>query len=102
MIREHLFDPDSRRQLIAGAHRENLFRIQAHHRIPRPAATCSYDAEQLDRYRSANDYAARFCHRLQQQLIDNDELALSELRRFYRLQLGDKISHIHSRAWRSA
>jgi len=60
------------------------------------------DDEQLDRYRSANAYAARFCHRLRQQLIDNDELALSELRRFYRLQLGDKISHIHSRAWRSA
>ena len=57
------------------------------------------DDEQLDRYRSANAYAARFCHRLRQQLIDNDELALSELRRFYRLQLGDKISHIHSRAW---
>ncbi len=60
------------------------------------------DDEQLDRYRSANAYAARFCHRLRRQLIDNDELALSELRRFYRLQLGDKISHIHSRAWRSA
>lgn len=60
------------------------------------------DDEQLDRYRSANDYAARFCHGLRQQLIDNDKLALSELRWFYRLQLGDKISHIHSRAWRSA
>ncbi len=57
------------------------------------------DDEQMNRYRSANEYAARFCHRLRQQLIDNDELALSELRRFYRLQLGDKISHIHSRAW---
>jgi hypothetical protein len=58
--------------------------------------------EQVDRYRTANDYAARFCHGLRTQLIDNDELALSELRRFYRLQLGDKISHIHSRAWGSA
>ena len=57
------------------------------------------DDEQRKRYQSANDYAARFCHRLQKQLIDNDELALSELRRFYRLQLADKISHIHSRAW---
>jgi hypothetical protein len=60
------------------------------------------DDEQRERYRSANDYAARFCHRLQKQLIDNDELALSELRRFYRLQLADKISHIHSRAWAQA
>ena len=54
------------------------------------------DNEQLDRYRSANDYAARFCHGLQQQLIDDDQLVLSQLRHFYRLQLTDKISHIHS------
>lgn len=54
------------------------------------------DDEQLDRYRSANDYAARFCHGLQQQLIDDDQLVLSQLRHFYRLQLTDKISHIHS------
>lgn len=57
------------------------------------------DDEQLDRYRSANDYASRFCHGLRQQLIDNDELAISELRQFYRLQLPDKISHIHTKAW---
>lgn len=55
--------------------------------------------EQLDRYRSANDYAARFCHGLRQQLIDDDQLALSELRQFYRLQMSDKISHIHTQAW---
>lgn len=54
------------------------------------------DDEQRDRYRSANDYAARFCYRLRQVLIDDDELALSHLRDFYRLQLNDKISHIHS------
>ena len=54
------------------------------------------DDEQLDRYRSANDYAARFCHGLQQQLIDDDQLVLSQLRHFYRLQFADKISHIHS------
>lgn len=57
------------------------------------------DDEQLDRYRSANDYAARFCHGLRQQLIDDNQLALSELRQFYRLQLSDKISHIHTQAW---
>jgi len=55
------------------------------------------DDEQLERYRCANDYAARFCHGLQQQLIDDDQLALTQLRHFYRLQLTDKISHIHSR-----
>ncbi len=54
------------------------------------------DDEQLDRYRSAYNYAARFCHGLQQQLIDDEELVLAQLRHFYRLQLTDKISHIHS------
>ncbi len=57
------------------------------------------DDEQLHRYQSANSYAARYCHRIQQQLIDNNSLALSELRHFYRLQLSDKISHIHTQAW---
>lgn len=57
------------------------------------------DEEQLDRYRSANDYAARFCHGLRQQLINDDQLALSELRQFYRLQMSEKISHIHTQAW---
>jgi hypothetical protein len=54
------------------------------------------DAAQRDRYRSANDYAARFCYGLKQQLVANGELALERLRHFYRLQLGDKISHIHA------
>ena len=59
------------------------------------------DDEQLRRYRSANDYAARYCHRIRQQLIDDNSLALTELRYFYRLQMSDKISHIHSQAWAS-
>lgn len=57
------------------------------------------DEDQLHRYRSANDYAARFCHGLRRQLIDDGQLALSELRQFYRLQVTDKISHIHTQAW---
>lgn len=59
------------------------------------------DDEQLHRYRAANNYAAQYCRGLRQHLIDDDQLALSELRRFYRLQLTDKISHIHARAWSS-
>lgn len=59
------------------------------------------DGEQLDRYRSANDYAARFCHRLRDSLRRDDRSAMLELRRFYRLQLDGKISHIHSQAWAS-
>jgi len=57
------------------------------------------DEDQLHRYRSANDYAARFCHGLRRQLIDDGQLALSELRQFFRLQVTDKISHIHTQAW---
>lgn len=57
------------------------------------------DPEQLDRYRAANEYAARFCSGLRKRLLGNGESALSELRRFYRLPLRDKISHIHAHAW---
>ena len=60
------------------------------------------DDEQVDRYRAANDYAARFCHRIRAQLIKNDTAAFAELRHFYRLQAADKISHIHSRTWSQA
>lgn len=54
-------------------------------------------------YHAANDYAARFCRRLQRQLTaeasrrSRDSLqgaTLSELRRFYRLSRERKVSHI--------
>ena len=54
------------------------------------------DDEQLARYRAANEYAARFCHALRSRLIDDGGAVLSELRRFFRLSMTDKISHIHS------
>ena len=54
------------------------------------------DAEQLARYRAANEYAARFCHALRSRLIDDGGSVLAELRRFFRLPMTDKISHIHS------
>ncbi len=57
------------------------------------------DGEQVDRYRAANEYAARFCHALRRRLIADDEQALTELRRFYRLPMTDKISHIHTQSW---
>ncbi|HNP34834.1 MAG TPA: hypothetical protein PKK10_03170 [Woeseiaceae bacterium] len=57
------------------------------------------NAEQRDRYRSANDYAARFCHRLGRSLRDDEASAISELRAFYRLPMTDKLSHIHACAW---
>jgi len=43
-----------------------------------------------------DEQLARFCHGLQQQLIDNKHRVLTQLRDFYRLQLTDKISYIHS------
>jgi hypothetical protein len=54
------------------------------------------DEEQLARYRDANDYAARFCHALRGRLVGDAAAVLSELRRFFRLPMTDKISHIHS------
>ena len=60
------------------------------------------DAEQLERYRAANEFAARFCRGLHRQLIDEDAGALAVLRQFYRLQLRDKISYIQSRTWGTA
>jgi len=52
-----------------------------------------------DRYSAANDYAARYCYRLCRGWRDGGALPFRELRRFFRLQLHDKISHIHSQAW---
>lgn len=54
------------------------------------------DDTQLARYRAANEYAARFCHALRNRLVDDGNAALGELRRFFRLPMTDKISHIHS------
>lgn len=60
------------------------------------------DHEQLERYKAATEYAARFCRRLRRRLLRSDDEALAELRDFYRMTLGDKISHIHSRDWGTA
>ena len=54
---------------------------------------------ELERYRAANDYAGRFCHRLRAALDDSEEAAIDELRKFYRLSQQGKISHIHSRVF---
>jgi len=54
------------------------------------------DEAQQARYRAANEYAARFCHALRSRLVDDGNAVLGELRRFFRLPMTDKISHIHS------
>lgn len=57
------------------------------------------DPEQAERYRAANDYAARFCRYLAERLQQDGDRSLEELRRFYRLSQNEKISHIHTRAY---
>ena len=58
------------------------------------------DAQQLRRYRAANEYASRFCHGFARAAHRRERGAfLSELRQFYRLSQQGKISHIHSCAW---
>ena len=57
------------------------------------------DAAQRDRYRIANDFAARFCHGMTDAIASRDGAAIDELRRFYRLPMTEKISHIRSRVY---
>ena len=56
------------------------------------------DTEQLQRYRTANRYAARYCWSLGKQYpqLKTGGGWLKELRRFYRLQHDAKLRHIHS------
>ena len=57
------------------------------------------DDAQIERYRAATDYAARFCRALRHRMLRGCETTFDDLRRFYRLSLRDKISQIHSHAW---
>jgi len=54
--------------------------------------------ERCELYREANQYAARFCRRLERQLSDRGtptgREVLAELRRFYRLTRERKMTHI--------
>ena len=64
-----------------------------------PRFSDDLDDEQLERYRAATEYAARFCRGLRDRLLQSRDSTLGELRHFYRLSLNDKISHIHTHAW---
>lgn len=55
--------------------------------------------DEHERYRTANDYAARFCYGLVKRLRRDSNATLRELRHFYRLTQTEKISHIHSKAY---
>jgi hypothetical protein len=54
--------------------------------------------DQHERYTTANNYAARFCHGLRERLSRDGREGLHELRHFYRLSQRDKISHIHTQS----
>ncbi|HEX7061496.1 MAG TPA: hypothetical protein VF200_05965 [Woeseiaceae bacterium] len=57
------------------------------------------DPEQAERYRAANEYAARFCRGLAGRVHQNGAPDLAELRHFYRLSQNEKISHINALAY---
>lgn len=76
-------------ELLNGLHRRLFDETRFHeHLTPR----------QLERYRAASEYAARFCRALGPRLRRRGREVLPELRRFYRMSLSDKISYIHARA----
>ncbi len=54
------------------------------------------DAEQLERYRNANHYAAKYCLWLERQYSIEHPGMLQQLRRFYRKTQRDKVSMINS------
>lgn len=54
--------------------------------------------DQHERYSTANNYAARFCHGIRERLARDSHQGLRELRHFYRMSQRDKISHIHSQS----
>lgn len=56
-------------------------------------------ADEVERYSTANRYAARYCHRLPERLARDIGSALSELRQFYRLPQRDMISYIHAQSF---
>ena len=56
------------------------------------------EANELARYRCANNYALRFCDGLQERYpgAHRSPRLLEELRSFYRMPQADKMSHIHA------
>jgi hypothetical protein len=58
------------------------------------------DADELDRYRTANAEAARYAEALERRFVREDRVVdmLGELRRFYRMPLDDKRGHINRHA----
>lgn len=85
-----------------------LFGQQASGRVPEdlhrwlfddPVFDENLDRASLERYRDANNYASRFCARLEERYLRNYRRAemINELRSFYRLTQREKISRIRER-----
>jgi len=81
-------EPDSK--LMSRLHGHLFDNIRLHEHL---------SERQLERYREASAYAARFCQALVPRLREQNDDVLPELRRFYRMSLGEKISHIRACAW---
>ncbi|MGD2128307.1 MAG: hypothetical protein PVJ33_14240 [Lysobacterales bacterium] len=81
------------KELMDGLHGRLFDSIRFHDHLSR---------RQLERYRAASEYAARFCRALKPRLRGRGEDVMRELRRFYRMSLGEKISHIHAVHWSGA
>ena len=64
-----------------------------------PRLDARLDGDELDRYRSANRYAGKYCRKLAPAIARGaaDEATRAELRRFYRLSQASKIEHIEAR-----
>lgn len=77
-------------ELMNGLHRRLFDNPRFHDHLSRG---------QLERYRTASDYAARLCRALLPRLRERGAAALPELRRFFRMSLNDKISRVHALTW---
>ncbi len=58
------------------------------------------DGDALERYRAANEFAARFCRGLGAAMLTDAAAAHGELRHFFRLPAADKFGHINAAAFR--
>lgn len=88
----HFAQDDEDTEMLNGLHGRLFDNVRFHEHL---------SDEQLERYRAATEYAARFCRGLRRRILSDRDGTLGELRRFFRLPLPEKISHIHSRAWRA-
>jgi hypothetical protein len=84
---------------LLGEQTAGRFPVQLHQWLfERTVFDASLDASELDRYRAANAYAARYCRRLEERFLKRRSPALEsfmrEIRCFYRLGTASKLRRI--------